>query len=492
MFRLAYKHNDEIIFYCDSAGNKYVVSGGSLAWRINNPGLVHCRSHFARRNGSIGSCGHYAIFSHPEQGHQALSDWLHSKKYYNSTLHVIAKHYQPFASDDYIDKLVAYSELSISTKISSFNKEEFQRLLRAIEKLCGYQTVGNEKFEILPKITALIENGEDKKDTYLIGNSTVLTKCEAIEWIEAHRLDALIVRQANGQVHLRSRPHHQIQCFQIGRAMFAMAEEQAGEQIDPLVRTVGIKRQGQCIWAFINGIDNTKDEALKAAERISKAAGGEQVLSMPNDTIWWPIDFLLCIVLKTSVDTPIITWTVKFLRYLLTVAKQMADSPPVVVFLHSQGGIFIEHAIELLSQSERDQLRIFTFGGGSFIPPGKCHPDSHNYASAADFVCRFSSPNLQLLALERYYGYKKGLNDEKIIAQLALKDTMLYLDSNDFKVLEYYMKQRTKHYENEFSKISNLTILDPDLDCKFKHKFDSECYQKMILNIVKKYQKVTT
>lgn len=67
-----------------------------------------------------------------------------------------------------------------------------------------------------------------------------------------------------------------------------------------------------------------------------------------------------------------------------------------------------------------------------------------------------------------------------IIAQLALKDAMFHLDSNDLKVLELYIKQRTKHYENEFSKISNLTVLDPDPDCKFKHELNSECYQKMI------------
>ena len=77
MFRLAYKYNDEVIFYFDHVGNKYVASSGSLAWRINNPGLLHCHSPFAHRNGSIGSCGRYAIFSHPEQGQKALSDWLH-------------------------------------------------------------------------------------------------------------------------------------------------------------------------------------------------------------------------------------------------------------------------------------------------------------------------------------------------------------------------------------------------------------------------------
>jgi hypothetical protein len=217
-------------------------------------------------------------------------------------------------------------------------------------------------------------------------------------------------------------------------------------------------------------------------------AGGEEVLSMPNDTIWQPVDFLFCILLKTSVDTPIIAWTVKFLRYLLTCSKQKVDPLPVIVFLHSQGAIFIEHAIKLLSQSEREQLRIFTFGGGSFIAPGTFHPDSHNYASAADFVCRFSSPNLQLLALERYYGYKEGLNDDKIIAQLALKDAMLHLDSNDLKIMEIYIKKRIKFYENEFSKISNLTILDPDPDCKFKHELKSECYQNMIHSLIQKYQ----
>lgn len=98
MFRLAYKYSEELIFYFDSAGNKYVATGGNLAWRVNNPGLVHCRGHFAHSNDAIGSCGRYAIFSHPEQGHKALFDWLHSKKYYNSTLHAIAEHYQPLAA----------------------------------------------------------------------------------------------------------------------------------------------------------------------------------------------------------------------------------------------------------------------------------------------------------------------------------------------------------------------------------------------------------
>lgn len=485
MYRLAYKYSDEVIFYFDLAGNKYVASGGNLAWRINNPGLVSSHSHFSRGYGAIGSCGRYAIFSDPLDGRKALSTWLHSKKYYNSPLRALAEHYQPKAPHAFVVQLTFLTKISPDRKINSLNKMEFDHLIKALEKLCGYLSVENESLSLLPKITAKIENGEDKEDTYLIGDSIVLSKKEAIEWIQSHRLDGVIVHERSGAMHLRSRPNHCIWNIKTHESVISPSEG----KIDSLVRVVGKNKPGQCIWAFINGINNTKAEALEAAERISRAAGGEQVLSMPNDTVWGPIDFLLCILLKTSVDTSIVTWTVKFLRYLLAIAKQMADSPAVIVFLHSQGAIFVEHAIELLSKSEREQLRIFTFGGGSFLAQGKSHPDSHNYASAADFVCRFGSPNLQLLALERYYGHKQGLNDDQVMAQLALKDAMFHLDSNDFKVMEQYVKQRTKYYENEFSKISNLTVLDPDPDCKFKHELNSECYKKMIQSIVKKYQK---
>ena len=485
MYKAAYKYNDEVVFYFDSAGNKYVATGGSLAWRINNPGLVHSHTHFSRKLGSIGSFGPYAIFSHPQNGRKALAAWIHSKKYFNSSLKTLAKHYQPGSPDVFINQLSFLSDISPERKIKTLSQKELERLLISIEKLCGYNSTDNETFSLLPKIIAKIENGKDQEDTYLIGDSVVLSKKESIEWIQSHRLDGVIVQEGNGVTYLRSRPNHWIWNIKTHKPVLFPSEE----KIDTLMRVIGENKTEQCIWAFINGINNTKEEALASAELISKAAGGEKVLSMPNDTLWAPVDFLTCLVLKASLDTPIIAWAVKFLRYLIAISKQAKDSPPVIVFLHSQGAIFIEHAMEFLRQEERKQLRIFTFGGGSFIAPDKSHPDSHNYASAADFVCRFGSPNLQLLALERYYGNKKGLTDNQIIAQLSMGDAMLHLDSIDSKVIEAYIKQRTKYYENEFSKIRNLTILDPDPGSKWKHTFISECYQQTIQEIIKKYQR---
>ncbi len=97
-----------------------------------------------------------------------------------------------------------------------------------------------------------------------------------------------------------------------------------------------------------------------------------------------------------------------------------------------------------MNKKERQRIRIFTFGGGSFIEPGKSHSDSHNYASAADFVCPMGSPNLHYYALQRYYGGKEGLNEEQVIQQLAYQDALLDLDSIDPKVIEAYIQNKNQ------------------------------------------------
>ena len=142
--------------------------------------------------------------------------------------------------------------------------------------------------------------------------------------------------------------------------MFILAYPEDAEHI------AGKKKPGQCIWGFINGIYNTKESARQSAELISSAASGEAVLSLPNDTKWIP-DLLVCGILKLSIDSPIVILTEYFFRYLLAKAKQDEHKPPIVIFAHSQGAIFCEHALERISTSERKQLRIFTFGGGSLF-----------------------------------------------------------------------------------------------------------------------------
>ena len=479
MYRAAYSQDGNIDFYMDSAGNKYVAIGGSLAWRLNNPGLVHSASRFFSRQGSIGYFGHYAIFATPESGREALSNWLRAKKYFNGSLKTIAKHYQPGNIDDFVNRLSDLTGISVRTQVKALSKQEFNQLVLGITKLCDYALKGDEKFYLLPKVIGKIENG-NLENTYLIGGNVALSKKEALEWAQSNRLDAVIVHQLDGDFHLRSRPDHCIQNVHLPTARFF--EESAA----PLLRVVGTQKKGQCIWAFINGIFNTKEDVLEAATQISSMASGERVLTMQNDTRWL-FDLGNCVILKASFDIPVINRTVKFLQYLLALDEE--EKSPIVLFAHSQGGIILEHALELLQPNIAERFRIFTFGGGSFIAVGKSHPDSHNYASAADFVCLMGSPNLQTFALKRYHARKEGLTDAQMIHDWSFRDAILELDSIEAKVIEKFIEGRIKHYQDLLSRIANLTILDPDPDSRWKHKFMSDCYQSAVQRIINVYRK---
>jgi hypothetical protein len=483
MYRAAYSQDGNVVYYLDSVGNKYVAVGGNLAWRLNNPGLVHTGGRFFPMKGAIGHFGHYAIFATPENGREALTNWLHTKKYLNGSLKTIATHYQPTKAGSFASQLSGLTGIPVRTKVKLLGKEEFGRLLFGIEKLCEYALRGDEEFHFLPKILGKIEN-DKREDSYLIGGNLVLSKTEAVKWAQSNRLDAVVVHEHNGNVYLRSRPQHVMQYI---RLPFGTIHEP--QDMTTFMRVVGTAKPGQCIWAFINGIDNTREEALRAANTISSMAGGERVLAMQNDTKGFrgSFDFRDCVLLKTSHELPVIERAIKFLRYLLALEKE--ENVPIVLFAHSQGGIILEHALEFLGPAERTRLRIFTFGGGSFIAPGKSHPDSHNYASVADYVCLMGSPNLQTLALKRYHAHNEGLTDAQMIHEWAFREAVFELDSIDSNVLTKFAEGRVRHYQEMFARIENLTILDPDPDSRWKHEFASDCYQKTASQIIQKYRK---
>jgi hypothetical protein len=486
MFILAYPEDPEHIAYFDASGNKYIAKGGTLAWRINNPGLVQSHSHVAKRNGTIGASGSYAIFPNPENGHQALSSWLHLRKYYNAKLKVVAQHYQPLDPEGFILKLQALADLPLNKKLKSFSKQEWQLLLNSIEQLCGFAALGDEDFSLVPRINGKIEHGQGQEDSYLIGGDIVLSKTQAIAWCESYRIDASVVHERSGRIHLRSRPHHVVWHTKLYDEYPTIEDLLPPEKpINTIVRSVGNKKPGQCICGFINGIFNTKEAARQSTERISSAANDKAIFSLPNDTKWVP-DLLVCGILKLSIDSPIFILTEYFLRYLLAEAKQDEHNPPIVIFAHSQGAIFCEHALERLSISDRKQLRIFTFGGGSFIAPEKSHPDSHKYTSAADPICLAGSPNLQMLALQEYHACKKGYDQEDVIQLLAFRDAELNMHPCNPAAKERYMKERIIFYKEAFERIRNVTVLDPD--SSLQHGFNSKCYQTVLLSTIKRYQ----
>ncbi len=452
MFVFAYPEDVQHIFYFDTAGNKYLARGGTLAWRINNPGLIQSRNRVAKKNGSIGNCCGYAIFPNPEQGRHALGDWLLLKKYFNSTLKTIGKHYQPENPEAFVSRLVALNDLPTNQKIKDFPKQDFEVLRKAIEKVCLFVAQGSEEFFLLPKIDGKIENKPGNEDLYLVGGDIILTKTETIAWIKSYRLDAAVVHEPNGHIHLRSRPHHSF--WHVKIQSLTKSELPQEEPISTIARTVGQNKSMQCIWGFINGMSNNRKRALHSAEIISEVAGGEAVISLPNDT-QYVVDVLAILAQKGSIDTPTIFLAARFFHYLLALQEKNPNKP-IVIFAYSQGAIICERALQLLKLPEREKLRIFSLGGGSFIAPGQSHPESHNYASAADLVCRLGSPNLQILALEKYAAQKKGISNEELLRNLAMRDALLQIDSLNSTLVQKYAEQRRQHYEKEFEKIRSV------------------------------------
>ena len=80
-----------------------------------------------------------------------------------------------------------------------------------------------------------------------------------MEWVKTNRLDAVIVHYKNGSEHLRSRPSHCIWSIQIPEEAISPTLC----EIETLVRTVGKKKPGQCIWGFINRILYSKRRSVR-------------------------------------------------------------------------------------------------------------------------------------------------------------------------------------------------------------------------------------
>lgn len=333
IYQFAWKEGDTAL-YVDASDYKYAAKNGNLAWRINNPGLVkhHCR--FAKKNGSIGAWDKFAIFSNPFQGHQALKEWLNSKTMLQSDLYGIGKHYEPTSPEQFAQNLASSSGIPRKTKLKELSQAEFKILLTAIEKLCGFSRIENEEFLLIPKIAARIEY-PGKEDLYLIGKDLTLTQKEAINWITSHRLDGVIVHHANGNTHIRSRPRYHMQTLKLTWEQHC---EDAGE-IETLARALGEKIAGQCIWGFINGIRNTREEAIESSNLISESARNELVVSLRNDQVLWGAkEAGVALLLKMGIDTPIVKNAVQFLRYLLSLSEnsENKDNSPIILFAHSQ------------------------------------------------------------------------------------------------------------------------------------------------------------
>lgn len=204
--------------YFDEQGNMTIRSGGTQAWRCNNPGNLHRGKYsMSAQRRAIGFAGdsedEYAVYPDKETGHEALVVMLRGSVYSPKTLRAAIKYYES-KKKDYIDIIVARTDLDPERTIKSLNDKEFESFWKAIEFVEDW-TVGEEEF--IPK---WIISGVHKKRGIIfeyfiqkLKGSIWLNKEETISLANEERLHAIVVHLKNGGTYLR--PEYGTKPFEI-------------------------------------------------------------------------------------------------------------------------------------------------------------------------------------------------------------------------------------------------------------------------------------
>ncbi len=128
------------VIYTDNTGNSYKRTGGTRAWRNQNPGNIRY-SDFTKRQGAIGSAGGFAVFPDAQTGQRAISALMLTNSYKNLTIANAISRYAPPSENNtsaYHNQIAKLTGLSINKKISDLNEAELARVANAIRKIEGW------------------------------------------------------------------------------------------------------------------------------------------------------------------------------------------------------------------------------------------------------------------------------------------------------------------------------------------------------------------
>lgn len=131
---------DFSVIYEDEKGNRDSWSGGTRAWRNNNPGNIR-DGEFARRVGAIGAAGGFAVFPDYETGLKALAALLRTETYRRLTLGQAINRYAPPVENDtgaYVGAVEKQTGIPRATILSQLSETQITALAKAIEKHEGY------------------------------------------------------------------------------------------------------------------------------------------------------------------------------------------------------------------------------------------------------------------------------------------------------------------------------------------------------------------
>ena len=126
------------VVYRHPNGQKTVKSGGTRAWRNNNPGNIR----YANQRGAIGSAGGFAVFPDEQTGMDALYALLKTPKYANSSIRDAMKRYAPTQDGNnpksYAAKIAARAGVPVDTKLNQLTAAQLDIVASTIRDIEGW------------------------------------------------------------------------------------------------------------------------------------------------------------------------------------------------------------------------------------------------------------------------------------------------------------------------------------------------------------------
>ena len=118
-------------------------SGGTRAWRNNNPGNIEYGS-FARANGAIGTDGRFAVFPDEATGSKAMENLLTGSRYNNGNMSIAQaiNRYAPPSENDsagYSSSVAKAAGVPKSTKINNLSDSQFAGLVNGMKRVEGWR-----------------------------------------------------------------------------------------------------------------------------------------------------------------------------------------------------------------------------------------------------------------------------------------------------------------------------------------------------------------
>lgn len=138
---------EKVTIYINANGEKIKRSGGSAAWRNNNPGNIR-KSKTAYSFGAIGETDKWAVFPDEETGLNAVVKLLQSKSYRDLSIKAAINKWAPSSDgnnpENYARKVSRMTGLPADAKINTLNDSELRKVANAIKTVEGW-TVGKEE-----------------------------------------------------------------------------------------------------------------------------------------------------------------------------------------------------------------------------------------------------------------------------------------------------------------------------------------------------------